>query len=67
MGRVFSVLIIVNGLARPISIAILGPLGDVIQIEWLLIVTGILLALGGVILFFRKELVDAGAPEPPTE
>ncbi len=63
MGRVFSVMMIINGLAMPLGMALFGPLGDVVRIEWLLIVTGILLIAGGFALYGRKELMKAGEPE----
>ncbi len=60
MGRVFSAVAMVNGLAMPLGMALFGPLGDAIRIEWLLIVTGVLLILGGFAIYGRKELVQAG-------
>ena len=66
MGRVFSVLAMINGVAMPIGIAVFGPLGDVIKIEYVLIVTGILLVFGSLVLCSRKELLAVGTyvPEP---
>ena len=63
MGRVFSVMMIINGLAMPLGMAVFGPLGDVVSIEWLLIITGILLIAGGFALYGRKELMKAGETE----
>jgi DHA3 family macrolide efflux protein-like MFS transporter len=60
MGRVFSVLMVVNGLAMPLGMILFGPLGDLIKIEWLLIVTGILLVGGGVMLSQQKALMQVG-------
>jgi len=40
--------------------ALFGPLGDVVKIEWLLIVTGIMLMAGGLILYGSKELIQMG-------
>ncbi len=67
MGRVFSVLMILNGLSMPLGMALFGPLGDIVKIESLLIVTGILLLAGGLILYGRRELTQAGDPQtlPP--
>ncbi len=60
MGRVLSVMMIINGIAMPLGMALFGPLGDIVRIEWLLIVTGVLLLAGGVALNWRKELIKAG-------
>ncbi|GHU80270.1 MFS transporter [Clostridia bacterium] len=62
MGRVFSVLMMINGLAMPMGMALFGPLGDVVRIEALLIVTGVLMFAGGFILIASKTLKTAGAP-----
>ncbi len=60
MGRVFSAVAVINGLAMPLGMVLFGPLGDIIKIEVLLIVTGILLILGGFVLYRRKELIQVG-------
>ncbi len=62
MGRVFSAVAMINGLGMPLGMALFGPLGDFVKIELLLIVTGALIILGGLILYGRKELVQAGNP-----
>ena len=60
MGRVFSVLMMINGLAMPIGMTIFGPLGDVVRIESMLIVAGILLLISGFSLFTFKSLDEVG-------
>ncbi len=65
MGRVFSAIGMINGLGMPLGMALFGPLGDTIQIEWLLIVTGALLLVGGISLGARRELVMAGKVRAP--
>lgn len=64
MGRVFSILMMVNGLAMPLGMALFGPLGDVVRIEYLLIVTGALLFASGFVLCVSKTLKEAGEPIP---
>jgi DHA3 family macrolide efflux protein-like MFS transporter len=59
MGRVFSVLMI-NGLAMPLGMALFEPLGDVVRIEILLIITGILLFMSSFVLIKSKTLKEAG-------
>ncbi len=49
MGRVFSIVQIIMGSAVPVAILIFGPLADVIAVEAILVVSGALLALVGVI------------------
>ena len=60
MGRVFSVLMMINGLAMPLGMALFGPLGDVVRIEILLIVTGALIFASGFALLASKPLKEAG-------
>jgi DHA3 family macrolide efflux protein-like MFS transporter len=67
MGRVFSVIMVVNGLGMPLGMAVFGPLGDLVKIERLLVVTGVLLLLGGLLLRTRREFIEAGAPAPQTQ
>lgn len=60
MGRVFSIIMVFNGLAMPLGMALFGPMGDVVKIERLLIVTGIMLTAGGLALYGQKELIRMG-------
>lgn len=60
MGRVFSMVGVINGLAMPIGTLLFGPLGDVVKIEWLMIVTGILMLFGAFMLLGRKVLLSVG-------
>jgi DHA3 family macrolide efflux protein-like MFS transporter len=64
MGRVFSVIMVVNGLAMPLSMAVFGPLSDTMRIELLLIITGVLQLFGGFALSTHKELIQAGSEHP---
>ncbi|MDL2258239.1 MFS transporter [Eubacteriales bacterium OttesenSCG-928-K08] len=63
MGRVFSVMMMMNGLAIPIGMLLFGPLSDVMRIEILLIVTGVLMLLSGFVISASKPLKAAGEPE----
>ncbi|GHU62994.1 MFS transporter [Clostridia bacterium] len=56
MGRVFSVDVMINALAMPVGMVLFGPLGDIVRIETLLIVTGVLLFLSGFVLCTSKTL-----------
>ena len=54
MGRVYSVMSIIANTAAPIGMLIFGPLADVMSVNWLLIWTGIIVALGSWPVFRRK-------------
>ena len=58
MGRVFGAISMLSGLAMPVGMMIFGPLGDIVKIEWLFIVTGILLIFGAFLLRTRKEILQ---------
>ena len=62
MGRVFSVMTMFSGLAMPLGMAVFGPLGDAIRIEWLLIFTGMAILISGAALLKSKALLEAGKP-----
>ena len=47
MGRVFSIVELISGFSLPLGILLYGPLADIVSIESLLIVSGILLVLVG--------------------
>ncbi|MNR45890.1 hypothetical protein D3C85_1647900 [compost metagenome] len=44
---------------------IFGPLADVVKIEWMLMLTGLLMFVQGFFLLGSKVLVKAGEPVPP--
>lgn len=46
----------------PIGMLIFGPLADVIEIEWLLVGTGVLTVILSIIFIRNKRLVEAGMP-----
>ncbi len=47
MGRVFSIVELISGFSLPLGILLYGPLADIVSIESLLIVSGLLLILVG--------------------
>ena len=49
LGRVFSIIQIASTSALPIAILFLGPLADIISIQSMLFVSGILLLICGVV------------------
>ncbi len=63
IGRVFSVLSMINSSVMPMGILIFGPLADRLSIELLLVITGVMMLLIGFALFFDKTLMEAGKPQ----
>lgn len=63
-GRVFGVFGMIQSAVMPISILVFGPLADIIDIEWMLIFTGIFMSVMSVLLTKNKVLVEAGKPVP---
>jgi DHA3 family macrolide efflux protein-like MFS transporter len=63
MGRVFSVLTMLSSIAMPLAMLIFGPLGDVVAIDWLLIVTGAIMIVVCPFFFVDKE-IRAALAEP---
>lgn len=61
-GRVFGVFGTIQSAVMPLSILVFGPLADIMTIEWMLIVTGIIMSIMAVILTKNKVLVEAGKP-----
>jgi len=54
MGRVFSIVQVLSGATIPLGMLVYGPLADVVSIESLLIVSGVLMALVG-LLYHRTN------------
>lgn len=62
LGRVFGVMGMISTSVMPLSMLVYGPVADYIRIEWLLLGTGIVMCVMGLILRTNKVLVEAGAP-----
>jgi len=60
MGRVFSVLVVINGIAMPLGTLLFGPLSDIMRIEILLIVTGVMLLGLSILLARSRTLMQVG-------
>jgi len=59
MGRVFSIVQIIASSAMPVGILLFGPLADIISVESIFIISGVLLALVGVLYRrYNKRLVQ---------
>ena len=62
LGRIFGVFGMISTSMMPIGMLIFGPIADVIDIEWLLIGTGLLIFVLAIFLGRDKVLVEAGNP-----
>jgi DHA3 family macrolide efflux protein-like MFS transporter len=60
LGRVFGVLGMISSIMMPMGMLVFGPLSDIIQIEYLLIGTGIMMVVVGLIMLLDKVLIEAG-------
>jgi DHA3 family macrolide efflux protein-like MFS transporter len=57
LGRVFGVLSMISSIMMPVGMLIFGPLADVVDIELMLIVTGLIMLLIGFALLGNKTIV----------
>jgi MFS transporter, DHA3 family, macrolide efflux protein len=64
MGRVMSILSMISASAMPFGILIFGPLADVIDIEVLMVISGIGMMIIGMLYFINKPLMKAGMKPP---
>lgn len=62
IGRVFGVMTMISSTMIPLAMLIFGPLADIIPIEWILIVTGVLMVVESFVLSGNKALLEAGKP-----
>lgn len=62
MGRIFGVFGMISTSMMPIGMLIFGPLADMIEIEWLLVGTGLLIVILAIFFAGNKRLIEAGMP-----
>jgi len=62
LGRVFGVITMISTIMMPLGMIVFGPLADIVPIEYLLVVTGIILALVSFLMAGSKTLVREGLP-----
>ena len=62
MGRVFGVLGMISSVMMPFGMIFFGPVADFVAIEWLMITSGLLIFVMGVLMFRNKTLIEAGKP-----
>jgi DHA3 family macrolide efflux protein-like MFS transporter len=59
-GRVFSLIQIVSSGIMPLGMLIFGPLADVVRIEVLMIITGVMIVLLSIFMFLNKSFIKEG-------
>jgi len=67
LGRVFGFINMIASSIMPLGMIIFGPLSDLTKIEWLLIITGILLLAQSILMFFNRVLIEAGKPRATSD
>jgi DHA3 family macrolide efflux protein-like MFS transporter len=60
MGRVLSVMTMINSVAMPIGILIFGPLADLISIDSLMIGSGLAMIVFGMLYWLNQPMMRAG-------
>ncbi|QDE91943.1 MFS transporter [Myxococcus xanthus] len=65
LGRVFSVMTMLSTALMPMSMLFFGPLAEVVSIERLLQVTGVLVILVGLLTPLHRRLMSFGEPKSP--
>jgi DHA3 family macrolide efflux protein-like MFS transporter len=65
LGRVFSILTMISTSVMPLGMLLFGPLAEAVRIEWILLVTGVLMAGLAVAVLANRRLVDAGRSPAP--
>jgi DHA3 family macrolide efflux protein-like MFS transporter len=60
LGRVFGVMGMIGSSVMPMAMLLFGPIADAVEIEWLLIATGVMLLALSFMLIGSRNLVEAG-------
>lgn len=67
LGRVFGVETMIATAMMPLGMLFFGPLADLVRIEWLLLVSGLLLLIVTLFMFNDNQLLRAGVPKEENE
>jgi len=67
LGRVFGVMGMISTSMMPVGMLLFGPIADFVDIEWLLIGTGVFIILLSILLGRDKMLIEAGKPMVPEQ
>ncbi len=63
LGRVFGIYSMLSSSMMPLGMLVFGPLADVVEIEWLLVGTGLFVGIQALFLLNSKALLEAGKPK----
>ncbi|NLF80644.1 MAG: MFS transporter [Clostridia bacterium] len=66
MGRVFSIVNIIITAVMPIAMLVLGPLADVIDVRYIIVISGVMMAATSLYVMLNKKLLaldDTGRPD----
>ncbi len=66
-GRIFGLVQIVSSAAIPLGMSIFGPLADWVKVEFLLIITGILMMVLGISMLYNRSLREIEKQMPKEE
>ncbi len=64
-GRVFGVMQLIMSTVMPVGMLVFGPIADVVSIESLLVISGLLMALPGLWIFFNKQTISVQSSSVP--
>jgi len=59
-GRIFSISNMIHSSMMPLAMLIFGPLADIIEIEIMLLGTGVIMFILGIVMFKNKVMIEAG-------
>lgn len=62
LGRVFGIQTMISTSLVPLGMVVFGPLADVVDIKWLLLISGFFLLIIAYVMFNDKGLVKEGEP-----
>lgn len=62
MGRVFGIMGMISSSMMPVAMLVFGPLADVVKVELLLLVTGVLIMALAFYVSRHEALIEAGKP-----
>lgn len=62
LGRVFGVMSMISTSMMPLGMVIFGPIADYIDVEWLLVGTGLIMCMASLFIVRNRVLIDAGKP-----
>lgn len=67
LGRVFGIMGMISTSTMPIGMLVFGPIADFVEIEWLLIGTGLSVMLLSLMIVLNRSLVEIGKKQPESE